>query len=153
MTYTHLNKEGKSVTHYTDGLIFLNSQNTTFPGADVTVGAKGKSNQIYLTEGIWYMPHDYRVCIYTAKEILDTNGFLDIDKRVNAPAGYLILDKELEIDLEMSWSNISKEYYYDLTFLEEQDVFDILAEDLSRFDSGNLYTQYSKIEIIDKVFK
>jgi len=153
MTYTDTNDEGQSITYYTDGLVFVDNEHNTFPGADVTVGAIGKSNQLYLTEGIWYMPQPYRVCIYTAREVFDTEGFLDINKRVTAPSGYLKLETEFEIKLDTSWSVNSVEYYYDLSFLDETAVFELLAEDLKLYDKGNLYTRYSKIDIIDRVFK
>lgn len=153
MTYRDTNDEGQSITYYTDGLIFSDNENDTFPGAEVTKGVGNKANYFTLDEGIWYMPYDYRVCVYTARQIYDTEGFLDVDKRIKGPPkNFLRLETEIELKVDASWSANTIEYYYDLTFLDEEGVFKLLAEDLSLFDKGNLYTQYNKIEIIDRVF-
>ena len=152
MTYTHLNDEGQFVTHYTDGLVMVNHEYNTFPGVEVVLGAKNKANYFSLSEGLWYMPYPYRLCVYTPREIYDTEGFLDIDKRVNSPSGYLRLEKEIEMECEKGLITQSNEIFYDISFMDEKQLYNVLYEDLSLFDKGNLNMRFNKIEIIDKVF-
>lgn len=129
---------GIDVTVYTDGLC-LNK----ISGVSVT-------NTFELTEGIWTFPFEYRLCVYSAPEIL-SNNFLDIHNKITVKANtFIYLEKEIEITPVLK--NMDVEIYYDMTFHTQESLFELLKVNLNLIDSGNLLSWRNKIQLINELY-
>lgn len=147
--------EGRDVVVYTDGFSFCNLKNHLLHNVGLEldtsfVSANQNTLNFSLREGIWKIPFEYRLCVYNAAEILN-NPFLDIKNRVTIyPSNFLYLEKEMEINLSLSKSYT--EQYYDITIYNEKEVVNLLKEDMSLAEKGNLYYWKDKLHLIDYIF-
>lgn len=156
MSFTIINKQGNSEVVYTDGLCFCSGDITSLPGIKFRLRTTSinstvhKRSAFYLEEGIWWIPVEYRLCIYTGNEIL-TSNFLDITERINVYANtFISLEKEIEVDPFIP--GMEKEIYFDINFLTEEALLSKLKKNINLIDSGNLTCWKNKIEIIDLLY-
>lgn len=151
MTVTYSFADGDQVV-YTDGVCFIDSKDINrLPGiANLNIGSEKSSKSFSLTEGWWWVPPSYRICVYTGHEIM-SDGFLDITKRINIMGGNFIRLEE-ELRLPPYSPGMQEEIYYDIWIVDEEGIINILRDDLSIIDSGNLIQWKNKIQIIDILY-
>ena len=150
MTITYSFPDGDQVV-YTDGVCFVDSKDIVrLPGIkDLKLGGS-KSRSFALTEGWWWIPPAYRMCVYTGKEIM-SDGFLDITKRVFIKGGNFV-NLEEELRLPPYSPGMQEGIYYNVSFVDEESLINVLREDLSIIDSGNLLQWKNTIQIIDILY-
>lgn len=156
MSFTIINKQGNSEVVYTDGTCFCTKNITNLPGIKFQPKSNSISSRIlsrstfYLEEGIWWIPTEYRLCVYNADEILH-NTFMDITERITVYANtFICLEKEIEMAPFLS--GMDSEVYYDINFITEEIVLSKLKEDINLIDKGNLNFWRNKIELIDLLY-
>lgn len=144
MTYTQ-----DGTVFYTDGLCFTDGDKP-LPGLVLNNHDVERPSMFALNQGIWWVPASYRICLYTANEILN-NTFLDITKRLIVPPNtFLYLEKELVQPGIIS--GLPDELYFDLTFFIEDELRNFLEEDLSLIHTGNLSCWKNPIQIMDWIY-
>lgn len=155
MSFTLLNKENKREVVYTDGYCFTDNFNP-LPGINLSTALNTASTKttdrvsFFLEEGIWWLPVDYRLCVYNTNEILQ-QSFLDITQRISVYKNTFIL-LEKEIEMEPVISSLEKEIYYDISFYNEETLLELLKEDIHLLDKGNLLFWKNKIELINLLY-
>lgn len=139
---------------YTDGVCFIDAQyKGNLPGIDImydSTSYSGKVRIFSLTEGWWWVPPSYRMCVYSSQEII-SGQFLDITQKISIEAGNFVYLEE-EIRQPCAVAGLPDEVYYDITFFTEEMLIEELKKDLDIIDSGNLIKWKNKIEIIDYLY-
>lgn len=154
MSIIYPDKHNKEVVMYTDGVAFTN--NSIVNNYDVNIDklqnhSNNNSYVFYIDEGIWYFPFEFRLCIYTAEEILN-NSFLDITKKITVyPNTFLYLEKEIEVPPFLQ--SMQTEYYFDATFYNKKTIINLLRKDVTLSYKGNLNCWKNSIELLDYIFK
>jgi hypothetical protein len=146
--------QNRDVVMYTDGVSFTQSNtvfNLGFAVDSLNSTTKLTNNKMfYISEGIWYFPFEFRLCIYTADEIIN-NSFLDITNKITVYSNtFLYLEKEIEVPPFIK--GMEPEYYYDATFCKEKDVVNLLRNNMDLYYKGNLTYWKNSIEMIDYIF-
>lgn len=156
MSFTIINKQGINEVVYTDGLCFCSKNITSLPGIKFQLRSNSISSEIlsrstfYLEEGIWWVPVEYRLCVYNGTEILE-NTFLDITERITVYANtFISLEKEIETPAFLP--GMPPEIYFDINFLTEELVLNKLKDNINLIDSGNLNCWKNRIELIDLLY-
>ena len=151
MTISYPYSNGDQVV-YTDGMCFVHPEDyISLPGIKVqTMTTREHPRMFSLTEGWWWVPPKYRMCVFTADEILNS-GFLDITTRIAVePNNFVYLEEELR--LPPYSPGMLDDIYYDITFHDEKSLLQALEQDLSILDSGNLIKWKNKIQGIDLLY-
>lgn len=107
------------------------------PDIKYLIGIKpieGFRNKFLLSEGIWFFPIPVRITL-----IPET--VYDLDSKPTLPKGFYVLRK-------------TKDYHpvFNILSLEEEDVFDLLKEDITWYDKGNLNRIWAKLKVYDRVY-
>jgi hypothetical protein len=150
-------KNNVDVVMYTDGVAFTND--SVFSHYVTNLNSlsncannyKTKSFMFHLEEGIWYFPFEFRLCIFTAEEILN-NSFLDITSKITIYSNtFLFLEKEIVVPPFLN--GMPTEYYFDVTFHTEKSIIKLLQEDITLSYKGNLNCWKNSLELLDYIFK
>jgi hypothetical protein len=156
MSFTIINKQGNSEVVYTDGLCFCSKDILNLPGLKFKKETNSISSKLntkssfFLEEGIWWMPVEYRLCVFNGNEILN-NTFMDITERITVYANtFISLEKEIEMPPFLT--GMDPEIYYDINFFTEEVVLNKLKQDINLIDKGNLNFWRNKIELIDLIY-
>lgn len=153
MSIRHTDSNNKEVTMYTDGMAFTESlevYNRKVTIDKVNSVSHTNTKIFYIEQGLWYFPFEFRLCVYTAEEILN-NCFLDITNKMTIYANtFLKLEKEIEMPPLLK--GMEPEHYYDVTFFKEESLVNILQKDISLADEGNISCWKNQIELIDYIF-
>lgn len=149
MSIRHTDLNNNIVTMYTDGTCFTNALNINI--GKKLLNTKNNTSMFSISEGIWRFPFDFRLCVYTAEEILN-NCLLDITDKITIYADTFFY-METEITVPPMIKGMLTEYYYDVTFLTQKQLIELLQKDISLSYKGNLSNWKTSIELIDLVFK
>jgi hypothetical protein len=156
MTLSFPNDLGQEVTVYTDGLCFCNEppEKLCEAGLDNIVQELSSSIVTFtLKEGIYKLSFDFRLSVYNSTELHDPFRCINklfINTKIYKDI-YILLEPEITIEPLMK--HMPKETYYDITFLTEEKVKEILTKDITIMNNGNLLYWKSRLEMIDYIFK
>lgn len=153
MSIRYPDSNNKDVIMYTDGVSFTESKKVfnMKVSVDKLESSRGATKIFYIDEGLWFFPFEFRLCIYTAEEILN-NSFLDITNKITIyPNTFIRLEKEIEVQPFLK--GMQTEYYYDVTFFNRESIVNLLQDDISLADKGNISCWKNSIELIDFIFK